>query len=143
MASGTSGTQGKQSPFVIQGTVTLNGSAYQGARVFIRDMTEGTTPSPVDDYTQVYTNANGKYQINLAMNTASWSDGDNVKVYCQVGDIIDVSNVTVDSKVGSATANFTIVRKSGLTDGLKRSPLANGKGGLNRELTGGCIDGMK
>lgn len=143
MASGTSGTHGKQRPFGIKGTVTLNGSSYQGARVFIRDVTEGTTPSPVDDYTQVYTNVDGKYLINLAQCTASYSDRDKVVVYCQIGEIISSSTITINTNIGYATVNFTITRLSGLSDGLKRTNLSSGKGGLNRELAKGCTDGLK
>lgn len=143
MASGTSGTHGKQRPYGIKGTVTLNGSNYQGAKIFLRDMTEGTTPSPVDDYTQVYTNSSGKYLINLAQSTASYSNGDTVVVYCQTGEIISTSTITVNTAAGYSTVNFTITRKSGLTDGAKRSGLSSGKGGLNRELIKGCSDGLK
>jgi len=143
MASGISGTHGKQSPYTIRGTVTVNSSNYEGARIFIRDMTEGTTPSPVDEYTQVYTNSSGQYLINLAQSTAAYSNGDVIKVYCQVGNIIDVATITVDTRSGEHVVNFAITRRSGLTDGLKGSSLSSGKGGLNRELVNGCTDGLK
>ena len=93
--------------------------------------------------TQVYTNSSGQYLINLAQSTAAYSNGDVIKVYCQVGNIIDVATITVDTRSGEHVVNFAITRRSGLTDGLKGSSLSSGKGGLNRELVNGCTDGLK
>lgn len=135
-------TQGKQQPYGIKGTVTLNSSNYEGAKIWIRDVTEGTVPAPVDDYTIVYTNTEGKYIINLANSTQAYSNSDSVRVYAEVGDIVDFSDITIDKRAGFNTANFSITKKSGQVDGVKGSPLSSGKGGLNKELTRGCNNGL-
>ena len=136
-------TQGLQAPYGIKGTVTYNSSVYQGARIWIRDVSEGTVPSYEEDYTYVYTNVSGQYIINLAQSTQAYSNSDSVRVYCQIGDIIDYSDITVNKLTGFSTVNFSITRKSALVDGCKGSPLTSGKGGLHKEITKGCIDGLK
>ena len=140
-------THSKQTPFTIKGTVTLNGSAYMGARIWVRDTTEGTEYTPVDDKNLIYTNATGKYNINLANCTNAYAINDNINIYCQIGEIISTSSITVTAR-GSATVNFTIVRRSGLADDLRGSPLQTefgqaGKGALQRQLTKGCTDGLQ
>ena len=130
-----------QLPYGVEGTVLYNGSAYRGAKISVRDTTEGTRPAPVDDKTIVYTNASGRYTINLANSTSAFAVGDAIRVYCQVGNILSYSDTTT-TPAGFSTVNFTIVRKSGLVDGIKSTPLASGKGTLNRQLVKGCKDGM-
>ena len=136
-------TQAKQAPYAIRGSVTVNGSAYQGAEVWIRDTTEGTMPAPVDDYTRVWTNSSGQYLINLAQSTQAYGTTDAVRVYCKIGDNVtysDISSIHIQS--GASVVNFTYVVKSGKVDGCKSSPLASGRGTLNRQLVKGCKDGM-
>jgi len=135
-------TYSKQQPYGIKGTVIVNGSGYEGAEIWVRDTTEGTVPAPVDDYTHIFTNADGKYNINLAQSVQAISDGDSVTVYCKVGDIIDKTTITVNTKLGYAVANFTITRRSGATDGIRGSPLSSGKGSLYPGTDSGCIDGL-
>jgi len=137
-------THGKQAPFVIRGTVTVDGSVYQGAEVYVRDTSEGTMPAPVDDYTRVWTNSSGQYLINLAQSTQAYSNGDTVRVYCRIPKIdkVQYSDITIRTQEGSYTVNFTVTRYSGLVDGCKPSPLTSGKGTLNRQLVSGCKDGM-
>jgi len=140
------GTSGKQAPYGIKGTVTVNGTAFHGARIWLRDTTEGTEASPVDDHTQVYTNASGKYTINLGDSTNAYANGDSVTVYCLAGRLLGTSVITVSKRAGYSTVNFSFTRGSGLTDGVRGSPLVDGplagKGGLSRQLSKGCSDGI-
>lgn len=142
------GTHGRQQPYGIQGTVTINGTATQGAMVWVFDFTEGTKPAPVDDKTSMYTNASGKYSINLAGSTEAYSDGDTVRVYCRILGIdkTQFSDVTVNKQAGFATVNFTVVKRSGTTAGCTSSPILTGlkagKGQLYKETDVGCMDGL-
>lgn len=136
-------THGKQASYGIKGTVTLDGSAYEGAQIWIRDYTEGTVPEPIDDHTHMYTNSVGRYLINLAECTQAYANADSVRIYCKVGNIISKSTVTISKTQGYTTANFTITRRSGMVDGIKSTPLTSGKGGLYPTGTEkGCIDGL-
>ena len=133
-----------QSPFVISGTVTLNGSNYHGAQVWVRDMTEGTISEPVEDVTYIYTNSQGQYIIDMANNTSAYADGDTVRVFCKIGDMILWHDVTLNLTEGALTRNFAFTRKSGLSDGLKGSPLSTQKGGLTSSNTfKGLKDGLQ
>ena len=137
-------THGKQAPYIVRGTVTLNGTAYQGAEVWVRDTTEGTMPAPVDDFTRVWTNSSGQYLINLAQSTQAYAQSDKIRIYCNIPkvDKVQYSDVTVDKTGGAATVNFTVVNYTGNVDGVKPSPLTSGRGTLNRQLVSGCKDGM-
>jgi hypothetical protein len=132
-----------QTPYPISGTVTVDGSLYQGAHVWVRDMTEGSMKPPIEDVTYFYTNALGQYLIDIANNTDAYADGDKIRVYCKVGNIETFSDVNINLAAGSATVNFTITRKSGMVDGMKGSRLATQKGGLtSSNLNPGLKDGM-
>lgn len=134
-----------QAPFAISGTVTLDGSAYHGGQVWLRDMTEGTIKEPVEDITYVYTNASGQYVINLADSTTAYADGDVVRIFCKVGDMIKWLDITISMREGVFdNANFTFTRKSGFVDGLKGSALSTQKGGLTSSNTfKGLEDGLQ
>jgi len=135
-------THGKQMPYGIRGTVTVDGSLYEGAKLWVRDTTEGTMPAPVDDYTLVWSNTSGQYLINLAQNTQAYADADTVRVYCDIGRALIYSDIVVNKPKGWTAVNFSHTTKSGMVDGVKASPLASGRGTLNRQLVRGCKDGM-
>ena len=134
-------THGKQAPYGIRGTVTVDSSTYQGAMIWVRDMDEGTVPDPIDDKTVVYTDAVGRYLINVSQSTQAASLGDTVYVFCKVGDIISKSEITTSSS-GYHTVNFTITRLHGGVDGLKGTSLTSGKGGLYKGLRRDMNDGL-
>ena len=120
---------GAQVPYAIYGTVTVNGSLYQGAKVWLRDITDTGIPAPVDDITVFFTNASGEYLIDLANCTLAYANADTVYVYCQVGDEPPKrATVTVSTTTGYSSQNFTFTLN--LVDGLKASILATGKGTL-------------
>ena len=133
-----------QAPFAISGTVTVNSSLYHGAQLWLRDLTEGTITPPVDDITYVYTNALGQFLLDLANNTSAYANGDTVRVYCKVGNMITFSDITINKTEGMYNLNFTFTRKSALVDGVRDSPSSDNKGGLySNALQKGCSDGLQ
>ena len=132
-------------PFRISGTVTLDGSNYRGAKIWIRDVTTGGDMAPaIDGITYYSSEEDGKYHISLPDVQSTYLDQDIVIVYCKLEDgQCQKTLVTVDLYVGKATANFTFIKLSGLVDGCKSSPLSNRKGGvIKSQLNIGCEDGM-
>ena len=120
----------QQSPHQIRGTVTLGGSAKQGATIWAMDITEGTFRYRKKDVSLVYTDSDGHYIIELANITSAWADGDRIRVYCKVGEIETYTDVYVSIQAGFSVADFTIVRKSGLVDGARDTVSTTGENGL-------------
>lgn len=135
-------TRGKQMPYGFKGTVTVDGSVYQGAEIWLRDKTEGTVSAKVADKTHVFSDAVGRYLINLADCTKAYADADKVDVYCKIGDILVKTEKTILKARGYDTVDFTVTRLHGGVDGLKGSQLVTGKGGLHKQLTEGTTDGL-
>ena len=135
-------THGKQRPFTVKGTVTVDSSVYQGAEIWLHNRDSGKIVAPIDTKTRFFSDVVGRYQLNLADTDQTFSANDKVVVYCRVADTVMRSNITVDVQQGTNTVNFTLVRLHGGTDGLKGSSIASGKGGLHKELIDGCEDGL-
>ena len=133
-----------QKQYAISGTVTLGGSNYHGGQIWIRGLRDGKIPAPVDDITYIYTNAKGQYLINVANNTTAWEDGDTVRVWCKVGNMIKYTDVNIDQTLPGLTVDFAFTRASALVDGCKGSALATQKGGLRSDATvKGCKDELQ
>lgn len=142
-----------QTPYSIKGTVQLRyntqagvqtTAAVKGAIVWAQDITEGTF-NIKEKESKVYTNDSGEYNLDLANMTSAYANSDTVRVYVQYGDIVTYSDVTINIKTGISTENFTLIRRSGLLDGLKKTLVDGGKGGLEkfaRGLKKGMKDGM-
>jgi len=129
----------------IKGTVTVDGSDYEGARVWMVSQKYGENTDTVKDVTYFYTDGSGKYLIDVANIATSVNNGDVVRVYCNVaGDLTQYADVTLDtSSQAQSTQNFTITTKSGLSDGLKDTPNSDGTEALLRnQLRKGLKDGM-
>ena len=127
-------------PFIISGTVQLNSSNYQGAKIWLRNMTSGSYKAPRDNISYVYTNSAGKYLINATDALSEVNASDSIRVFCKVGDNISTSDYTGELQKGSTTVNFSFTSR-GASDGLKPG-LTSGIGGLYKETLKGCKDGM-
>lgn len=131
-------------PFGIKGTVTVDGSAYQGAKVWARSLTYHTHKDTVKNITYFYTDSSGKYMIDVA-NIASTVVSDTVRVFCQAGEDKAYADVTVNpATAAGATQDFAFDSNAqGLTDGLKDTPNTDGTEALlHNQLRKGCKDGM-
>lgn len=132
---------GTQVPYAIYGTVTVDGSLYQGAKVWVRDIDDDGVPAPISDITVFYTNASGEYLIDLANCTLAYANADTVYIFCQVGDQPPKrTSITVDTTVGYTSQNFTFTLN--LVDGLKASKLTTGKGTLYPGPIRHMVDGL-
>jgi len=131
-----------QAPFPITGTVTYNSSVLQGAKVWAQDITEGTMAYAQENLTFAYTNASGQYVIDLANITSAYANLDKIRVYCEIENMGTWSDIVISLGEGSASCDFTITRKSGLTDGIKSTKDTSGKYGLS-SLGRGMKIGMK
>ena len=134
----------KKTPFSISGKVTLDGSNYQGAIVWLKDITTGGSgPLPVKDVGYAITNQYGDYLLGLTEVQSNYNDSDSITVSCMTQNgISKISVVVADIVLGKATANFTLTKKSGLVDGCKSSPLTDRSGGIvKNQLQKGCVDG--
>jgi hypothetical protein len=131
-----------QSPFPITGTVTYNSSVYRGAKIWLQDITEGTNAYAQENLTFAYTNASGQYVIDLANVTSAYANLDKVRVYCEIENMGTWTDIVISLGEGSASCDFTITRKSGLTDGIKSTQDDDGKYGLS-SIGRGLKIGMK
>lgn len=135
----------KKIPYSVQGRVTVDGSGYQGAIVWLRDYTTGgDAPVPVKGIGYAITDENGYYNIGVTEIQSDYADSDLIKVSCLTQhDVAKTTEGIIDLVAGKTTVNFTLTTKSGLNDGCKSSPFASGDGGLAKnQLESGCIDGM-
>jgi len=130
-------------PYTISGTVTLDGSNKQGAKVYA-SIRGQPVPAFDEGTTVAYTNSSGQYTLDLANIAGGYSDGDTVQVVCEIGDIVTKSTHTVDTDTGSGTVDFAITEASGLTDGLSDTESSDGTGGLRPDpnFEKGTSDGM-
>jgi len=144
-----------QTPYPISGIVTIQrpGGAtaenVEGARIWIWDLTEGTKKTAIgsgEGTLITTTNSSGQYLFDLANITSGYSNGDKVRVFCEVEGILTWEDTTIDIGVGASTVNFTIKRRSGLKDGLKAAVTAeqrpHGLEHLGTGLTPGLKDGL-
>jgi hypothetical protein len=137
---------GKKTPFSVQGTVTVDGSAYQGAIVWLKDYgTGGDGPQPVDGVGFCISDSGGKYNIGLTGVQSNYADQDLIRVSCMTQHgRIKTTEFAVDMVTGKKTVNFTFTTNSGLVDGAKGSPLTNRSGALDKnQLETGCNDGIQ
>ena len=109
-----------QQPYPIRVSVTLNGTAYRGAKIWATDITQTGYVASVEDAHFARTTSNGRciLDVNNFIGSGTYANGDTVRVYCQVGNILTYSDITLDTKTQQTLVTFTIVRKSGLNDGL-------------------------
>jgi len=116
-----------QTPYPISGTVTIqrpggaSATNVQGARMWLKDRTEGTIKTAItsEEGTLVTTtNVSGQYIFDLANFTSSYAHDDKVRIYLQVEDILTWLDHTVDTGIGFAEVNFALKRRSGMKDGL-------------------------
>jgi hypothetical protein len=135
----------KKTPFSVQGQVTVDGSGYRGAIVWLRDYTTGgDAPQPVKGVGYAITDDGGFYNIGLTEIQSNHSDQDKITVSCITQfDKAKSTDTIIDITRGKATVNFTLVTTSGLVDGAKSSPLSDRSGALAKnQLEQGCKDGM-
>lgn len=140
-----------QTPYPIYGTVTLETKGYgssdivqQGCRIWIKDLTEGTTRisfdgnSSKENYYITASNVHGYYILDLADLTSAYANGDKVRVYCEYDGKITWTDFTLVIQDGIKNINFQLSKHSGLIDGC-RSTVNRGdraKGGLQHLGTG-------
>jgi archaellin len=130
-------------PYGINGTVTIGGSAQQGVRVWVQNLTTTYNFDFVENITYYLTDASGKYLIDLANLQTTISNGDVIRVFMEYGDTTGYSDHTVDTTKGGGTVNFSITELSGMTDGIGDNT-TDGTGGLDTwQLKQGLLDGMQ
>jgi hypothetical protein len=124
----------RQPPYLIQGSVTVNGSAYRGAKVWVIDLTSsGRVSAPIEGITYYTTDDSGAFLIDLADSDDNYADQDKIRVLCQTETgIISSYDIVVDITSGRNTVSFVITTNSAFVDGLKSSSLSNRKGGLGK-----------
>jgi len=130
-------------PYGIAGTVTLDGTAVVGGKIWARSLGYHVNMDTVKNITYFYTDGAGHYLIDVANIASAVTNADTVRVYCEVDEIATFADVTIDTTKGGVTQNFTLVAKSGFTDGLKNTTATDGTGELlHNQLTIGLKDGM-
>jgi len=138
------GSSSQLQPYAISGTVTLGGSAYQGAKVWVENLSSKYYQNYVDDVTYYHTDAQGHYLIDLANVQTAITNGQTVRVYCELADMTYYADVTVNTDVGGSTQDFAFTRLSGLTDGIEDTRRTDGKKALQHcQLKQGLKDGMR
>ena len=135
-----------QVAYPLSGSVALNTTLHRGAKVWARDLTEGTIPeisASIEDIKVFYTNQNGEYLIDLANITSAYANADTVRIFCQVYDKLKWEDVTVNTTTGYSEANFGFTN-TGPTGRLNDTPLATGKGGAypNPSLLTSTVDNL-
>jgi len=130
-------------PYTITGTVTLDGSNKEGAKVYA-SVRGQAVPVFDEGITVAYTNSSGQYTLDLANIASGYSNGETVYVICEIGDIVTKSTHTIDTNTGSGTVDFAITEASGLTDGLQDTESSDGTGGIRPDTNfeKGTSDGM-
>lgn len=133
----------KAGHYVISGTVTVGGSAYQGAKVWAWSGGYHTHWDTVQDATYYYTDSSGKYIMDVANIASAVTNADKIMVICQAGDQKDFKTVTIATTGSGATQDFAFSNSSNLTDALKSNSNTDGTGALlHNALRKGCKDEM-
>lgn len=132
-----------KNPWIISGTVTVGGTAFQGAKVWLFSGSYAQHVDTVKDATYYYTDSKGKYILDVSNFVSAVTNADVVTVMCQAGDQKTYAEVTIDTSSGGTTQDFTFSNLSGLTDGLKDTPNTDGTDALlSNQLKKGTLDGM-
>ena len=128
---------GAQKPYPISGTVTLNGTAVNGARLWAQDTTEGTFTHKETDVSYVETNSSGQYLIDVANITSAYANADTVRVYCTAKGIETYADVTLNTTTGVSTQNFALTSRGPVAGVMK-----DGIDKLGSSMKKGTKDGL-